>query len=286
MKGTGGGGYTFAGQNSEDSVLISPADDVTSLVDNSSNNVGASNTALTRLGGVKNRRLEVSINLRVQLSVVREHDRKSLILINNTKLDIRRSSTGLQEVSMVSSNLETVGASDLHKGLVSSLSVKGMRQFGDEFLGITLLNEVGVKEGLASGRSGDVANGCKINIGSGSHEEVTTDSRLDHLAGESPPGGIPSLEESLLLIGVIELAVLPQCQAVGTPGRESRQGTDDLSSGGLKCLLSHGKRREEGRLAALDVNEKAGEVVKEVLNNGSKDFISIHSLSLGTKTIT
>jgi hypothetical protein len=100
----------------------------------------------------------VRVQLRVKLSIVAKENTNGLISINATDLKIRAKCM-LNEVPMVSRNLEPIGASDFHQGLVSSLSGDSMRNFIPQLQEISRSMEVRVEEGLASSETRDMS--CK-----------------------------------------------------------------------------------------------------------------------------
>lgn len=91
-------------------------------------NVYASYSALPVGRSVQQSRLEVRIQLGIQLPVITEQYANRLVRVNASDLQVGPKRV-LQEVSMVVGNLKAVRASNLHQGLIPGLSGDRMRQF-------------------------------------------------------------------------------------------------------------------------------------------------------------
>ena len=101
----------------------------------------------------------MSVELRVQLPVVREHDADGLVRVDGAELDVGAGAdgaAGLPEVAVVRAHLQAVGAAHLQQRLVARLARHGVAHLERELERVARRVEVGVVEHFAARCGRDV----------------------------------------------------------------------------------------------------------------------------------
>jgi hypothetical protein len=107
---------------------------------------------LTIRRGIQQGGLEVSVQLGVQLPIIAEENTNGLLRIDAANFEIGTESM-LYEIAVVRGNLKSVGASNLHQTLVTSLSSDSVSQLLPHLGNVARRVEVGIEECLASSES-------------------------------------------------------------------------------------------------------------------------------------
>lgn len=119
-------------------------------------NVNTTHTPLAVCRGVQQCSLEVRIQFGIKLAIVAEEHADRLVSVDAGNLKIGTESV-LNKVPVVSGNLESIGASDLHQSLISRLPSDCMGELVSQLANVTWGMEIRVEESLATSEARDMS---------------------------------------------------------------------------------------------------------------------------------